>query len=35
MIMEINDFEVILNNNFFVSAYIGVLSYLEGMMVMY
>lgn len=35
MIMEINDFEVILSNNFFVSAYIGVLPYLEGMMVMY
>lgn len=33
--MEIGDFEVILRNNFFILTYVGVLSHLGGVMVMY
>lgn len=35
MVMKIDDFEVILGNNFFVSACVGVLPHLGGVMVMY
>ena len=35
MIMVIDDFDLILGNNFFVSASVGVFPHLGGVMVMY